>query len=123
MSERIVGIKVFASPLPSGIAVMPAVPFPSTEKERTFAAEQASKAAVLLKKASPVQAGLFRCLAENSPGGTWVATRASWIDTILKATRGLSEDAMKRLCSFDWTERAVAHEDLLRELLAALETS
>jgi hypothetical protein len=120
MSERIVGLKVLSSPFPAGIAVMPAVPFPSTEEERTFAGEQATKAAVLLRKASTGQVGLFRHLTETSPGGNYVVRTAGWIDTILNATKGLSEDAMKRLYAFDWSERAMSPDELHRELLAAL---
>ncbi len=102
MSERIVGIKIMASPFPSGIALIPSVPIPSTEAERIFAAEQSSKASVLLKKTSPGQVVLFRHLAANSPGGIWIVKTARWIDTIMRATKGFSEESMEQLYAFDW---------------------
>lgn len=120
MTERIVGIQLMPSPFPPGIAVVPVVPFPSTEAERTFTAEQASKAALLLQRPSPGQVELLRHLAECSPDGNYLVATAGWIETILKATKGFSNDAMKRLHSFDWTERPASPGELRQELLALL---
>ena len=120
MTERIVGIQLMPSPFAPGIAAIPVVPFPSTEAERTRTAEEASRAALLLKRPSKGQIELFRYLAENAPDGRYVVTKAVWIETILKATKHLSEGEMMRLHAFDWAERETPPEELREELMTAL---
>lgn len=119
MTER-VGVKVIPGPSRPGLGAGPVIPTPSTEAQRIRAAEQAGKVAKLLAKPSPAQVALFRRLAESSPEGGYVVREARWIDTILKATKGLSAAEMQRLHDFDWTERNVPPGELRKQLVAAL---
>lgn len=114
-------VKIIKSPYGPGIGAGPVLTSPSTEAERTAVAEQAAKVAKLLAKASPAQLALFSHLAESSPEKGYVVTAASWIETILKATKGLSEAEITKLYGFNWTERDISPEELHRELLAALQ--
>lgn len=112
------GVKVIAAPQ-GALGAGPVIPFPSTENERTRVAREAARVAQLLAKPSPAQVALFRHLAGGSPDG-YVVSAARWIETILKATKDLSEDEVRDLQGFDWTERDAAPEEVRRELLAAL---
>lgn len=120
MTERVVGIRVIATSLSPALGVAPVVPFPATEAERRFAAEEASKAALLLNKPTPGQAELFRCLAENSSGGGYIVRESRWIATILKATQDFNVETLRRLHTFDWCERPISSDGLLGELKAFL---
>jgi hypothetical protein len=114
-------VKLIKAPIPPGIGVGPVVPFPSTEAERTRVAKEAGKVSLLLAKPSLAQIALFQHLAENSPEGGYLVTKARWIDTILKATKDLSEADMRPLLhAFDWTERQISPTALRRELQAVL---
>jgi hypothetical protein len=119
MSEQF-GVKLIKIPDGSGIAAGPVVPFPSTEAERTHVAAEAGKVAKLLAKPSPGQLALFGHLAGSLPEGGYVVREARWIETIMKATKGLSEADVSRLLTFEWTERAISPDELRRDLLAVL---
>jgi hypothetical protein len=119
MSEQI-GVKLIKVPLGPGIAAGPIVPFPSTEAERTRVAEEAGKVAKLLAKPSPGQVALFGHLAVSSSDGGYIVKEARWIETIMKATKGISEADMSHLLTYNWAERAIPPDDLRRDLLAIL---
>jgi hypothetical protein len=123
MSDRIVGAKFLASEYGPGFGVVPLVPFPASKAERTRAETEASKIAVLLRKPSAAQLALFRHLVDRSPDRSYIVTSSKWIETILKATHGLSEADIERLQTFNWVERAIASAELRRELLSALKVA
>jgi len=102
-----------------GLGVGPVVPFPATEADRQKAADEAGKAALLVSKVSAAQRALLRRLAEASPEG-YLVPAASWIDTVLKATKGLTEADIERLHTFDWTPAAIGPEELRKKILAVL---
>jgi len=114
---RRVGVRIRWTPRGPGVG--PVLPEWSTEAERQKAGEEAGKAALFLSKASAVQKKLFQHLAEASPDG-YFAPEASWIDAVLKATKGLRETDVERLRTFDWTPSDIRPEALRKKIREAL---
>jgi hypothetical protein len=103
-----------------GLGVAPVVGFPATDADRKKAAEEAAKVALLLSKASPAQIALFRYVAQSSPNGQYVVPASQWVDTMMKAVEGLSEDDIKYLRSLNWTPGHLSAEELRKKILELL---
>jgi hypothetical protein len=92
----------------------------ATDADRDKAAAEAAKVAALIEKASAAQLALFRHLAETSPDGRYVVPASEWVDTMMRATEGLSEDDIKYLQSLNWTPAKITPEELRKKILEVL---
>jgi hypothetical protein len=108
--------------VPGGLGVAPVVGFPATEADRQKAADETAKVALLLSKASAAQIALFRRLAQQSPDGRYVVPASQWVDTMMKATEGLSEEDIKYLQTLNWTPANITPEELRKKILETLKT-
>jgi hypothetical protein len=103
-----------------GLGVGPVLGPNATEADRQKAAQEAAKAAVLLAKSSPAQIALFRYLSQTSPDGRFVVPTSQWVDTMMKATEGLSEDDIQYLRSLNWKPAKITPEELRKKILEVL---
>lgn len=105
-----------------GLGVGPVASPAASDAERQKAAEEASKVAVILANASKAQIELFRQLAQSSPDGRYMVPSSKWVDTMMKATEGLSEDDIKYLQSLNWTPANITPEELRKKIDELLKT-
>jgi hypothetical protein len=115
-----VGVAVLC--IPEGLGVIPVVPFPASEVARDAAARETGRAAKLLARPSAAQIALFRLLCEHSPDGRYVVESADWIDTMLKATKGVREEDVAALRAIDWTPSSISSRELRKTVLALVRT-
>jgi hypothetical protein len=104
----------------AGLGVAPVVGFPSSEGDRKKAAEESVKVAQLLSKASPAQIALFRYVAQSSPNGQYVVPASQWVETMMRAVEGLSEEDIQYLQSLNWTPGHLSAEELRKKVLEVL---
>ncbi|HEV2446364.1 MAG TPA: DUF4157 domain-containing protein, partial [Candidatus Sulfopaludibacter sp.] len=105
------GGKLAAGPLPGPDA---------SDADRQKAAEEASKVAALIEKASAAQLALLRHLAQTSQDGKYMVPTSEWVDTMMQATAGMSEEDIQYLKTLDWTPAKISPEELRKKLLEVL---
>jgi hypothetical protein len=110
------------SKVAGGLGVGPIVGPAASEADRQRAAAEATKVAALLAGASPAQIALFRHLAASSADGRYVVPASQWVDTMMRATQGLSEEDIKYLHSLNWTPAKITAQELRRKILERLKT-
>ncbi|MFC5569078.1 DUF4157 domain-containing protein [Lysobacter yangpyeongensis] len=92
----------------------------SKPEDRQKAAEEAVKINEMLKTASAAQKALLAQLAQHN-GNEYRVPASDWVDKILQATKGITEDDLKFLATLNWTPGHVTAEELRKRVLKALE--
>jgi hypothetical protein len=105
-----------------GLGVAPVAGSAASDADRQRAEQEAARVAALLANASAAQVTLFRSLAQSSPDGRFVVPASQWVDTMMKATQGLTEEDIKYLQSLNWTPAHITPEELHKKILAVLKT-
>lgn len=105
-----------------GLGVGPVTAPYATDADRQLAAQEATKVAKLLNGASAPQIALFRYLAQSSPTGQYVVPASQWVDRLMQATAGLSEDDIKYLQSLNWKPSTLSADELRKVILELLKT-
>mgnify|MGYP003688300767 CR=1 FL=1 len=92
-----------------------------TPTEESQIINEAFQIEYTINNASPAQQALFRLIIEQNPGSTYLIPSAQWIDTMVYATQGLTEDQLEAAAQLDWTPGNVSREDLRAQVQAAIE--
>jgi len=93
---------------------------PITHDQLDAALEQARIIRELIAKSSPAQQALLREIASSSPDGQYNVPASTWIQKMLSATQGMSEEDIAYLKTLNWTPAKVTPEELRKKVLAAL---
>jgi outer membrane biosynthesis protein TonB len=76
---------------------------------------------LLVRRASPAQHRLLRMLAAAQADGVYAVPAAAWIETILGATAGLSEEELAALLKVQWQPDRTTQAKLREEIRRALD--
>jgi hypothetical protein len=109
-----------AAKVGGGLGVVPNVPLGASDADRRAAEAEAAKVAALLAGASDSQKALFRYLAQSAPDGRYVVPTSQWVEIMMKATEGLSEEDIKYLQSLNWKPANITADELRKKVLDAL---
>ncbi|NVD74747.1 DUF4157 domain-containing protein [Duganella sp. BJB1802] len=93
---------------------------PITHDQLDAALAQARIIRELIDKSSPAQQALLRAIADNSPEGQYTVPASTWIQKVLAATQGISEEDIAYLKTLNWKPAKVTPEELRKSVLAAL---
>jgi hypothetical protein len=92
----------------------------SKPEDRQKAAAEAVKINEMLKTASAAQKALLAQLAQHN-GNEYRVPASDWVNTILQATKGITEDDLKFLATLNWTPGHVTADELRKRVLKSLE--
>jgi len=92
----------------------------SKPEDRALAAAEAVKINDMLKSASSAQKALLAQLAQHS-GNQYQVPAADWVNKLLQATKGITEDDLQYLATLDWTPSSLSAEELRKKILKVLE--
>lgn len=84
------------------------------------AIEEGEKIRKLLEGASPAQIELMKKLAEDSENGVYMVPAADWVETMMKATEGLSPEDLAYVMGLDWVPGHMSPEELRKAVEEAV---
>ena len=85
------------------------------------AVDEAAAMEQLLRSASPAQRAFFTALVHKTQGGTFVVPGAQWVQLMLTATAGVSQEDLAYLITLEWRPGQVTAEQLRQQVRRALE--
>lgn len=80
----------------------------------------AARLDALVRRATPTQVALLRMLAAREVSGVYAVPSPAWVEMILAATAGMSEEDLAALAELEWDPAQTNEEELREAIQAAL---
>lgn len=93
-----------------------------TTEETNRVVQEAARIDRTIQSATPAQLSLLRHLAEQHPDGIYTIPSEQWINMILSATDGISEDDIAFLETLQWEPGLTTIEELRQNIRQVIET-
>lgn len=91
-----------------------------TQEQTSDAVQEAGRIDALLQQLSPAQKNLIKTLAERYPNDEYQIPASAWLQIVMTATKGISEDDIAYLETLEWRPSDITAEELRKQVEEAL---